>query len=288
MDRSRERLTADRSRCLAPGRSARDARRGRNGRCRRTAPEHWTATPRAAPRHVRGFWAAARLGAAPRLGAAAGLAAAAGPREAADPLGTGSLDGSPWSRGAGRLDGSPWSRGAGSLEGQRGSLGAGRRRAAGPPRLASSAPGRTWAAGPGDQFGPVAPNQCPHPGPGALRPGIRAMAARYPCVPSRAARSADREMRRAPSAAGTSPEHLGIPGLAFSPGQWSPGQCRSRGIVPCRPRSVGCARRGERRSDHPPNTRSSGPAPVPVPGLIPGTPPPGTGDRRGGGATWSG
>ncbi len=276
MDRSRERLTVGRSRCLAPGRSARDARRGRNGRFRRTAPEHRTAIPRAAPRHVRGFWAAARLGAAPRLGAAAGLAAAAGPREAADPLGTGSLDGSPCSRGAGRLDG------------QRGSLGAGRRRAAGPPRLASSAPGRTWAAGPADQFGPVAPNWGPHPGPGALRSGIRAMVARYPCVPSRAARSAGREMRRAPSAAGTSPEHLGIPGLAFSPGQWSPGQCRSRGIVPCRPRSVGCERRGERQLDHPPNTRSSGPAPVPVPGLIPGTPPPGTGDRRGGGATRSG
>ncbi len=218
MDRSRERLTAGRSRCPALGRSARDARRGRNGRCRRTAPEHRTATPRAAPRHARGFWAAARLGAAPRLGAAAGLAAAAGPREAADPLGTGSLDGSPWSRGAGRLDG------------QRGSRGAGRRRAAGPPRLASSAPGMTWAAGPADQFGPVAPNWGPHPGPGALRPGIRAMVARYPCVPSRAARSACREMRRAPSAAGTSPEHLGIPGLAFPLGSGPLGSVEAGGL----------------------------------------------------------
>ena len=281
MGRSRGRLTAGWFRSPAPGRTAQGARRGRDGRVRRASPEHRAATPRGAgPRHARGSRAAA-----PRPGAAAG------PREAAGPPGTGSLDGRRGSRGAGSLDGRPGSRGAGSLDGQRGSRGAGsldgrpgsrwagRRRAAGTPRLASSAPGMTWAAGAADQSGPAVPNRRPPPGPGALRPGIRAAVARSLRAPPRAApRSACRQLRRPPSAAGTPPlEHLGTPGLA-----WSPGQRRSRGIGP---RSLACARRGERRSGHPANTRSSVSASVPAPGPAPGTPPPGAGDRRGGGAT---
>jgi hypothetical protein len=294
MNRSRERLTAVRSRFPAPGRTARDARRGRDGRVRRAAPEHRAATPRAGLRHAQGSRAAAHLAGAPRLVEAAHLAAT-GPREVADPPGPGSLDGQPESRGAGSLEGRRRARGAGTPEGQRGARGTeslagrpgapgtGRRRGAGPPRLASSGPGMTWAPGAGGQWGPTAANWCPHPGPGPLRPDVRATVARSPGVPPRAGRSACREMRRPARAAGTSPEHLGGPGLA-----WSPGQCRSRGIVPRRARRLACARRGECRSGHLANTRSSGSVPVPVPGPIPGTPPPGAGDRRGGGATRSG
>ncbi len=260
MDRSRGRPTAGRFRSPAPGRTAQGARRGRDGRVRRAVPEHRAATPRGAGlRHARGSRAAA-----PRPGAAAE------PREAAGPPGTGSLDGQPGSHGAGSLDGQPGSHGAGTL------------RAAGTPHLASSAPGMTWAAGAADHSGPAAPNRRPPPGPGALRADIRAAVARSPCAPPRAApRSACREMRRPPSAAGTPPlERLGTPGLA-----WPPAQRRSRGIGPRRPRSLACARRGERRSGHPANTRSSVSAPLAVPGPARRTPPPGAGDRRGGGAT---
>jgi hypothetical protein len=263
MNRSRERMTAVRSRPLA-------------------------ATPRARPRHARGSRAGAQLGGAqlggaPRLVEAAHLAAARGPREVTDPPGPGSLDGQRRARGAGTPEGQRGARGAGTPEGQRGARGAGRRRGAGPLRLASSGPWMTWAAGARGQWGPAAANRCPHPRAGAVRPGVRATVARSPGVPPRAARSACHEMRRSLRAAGTSPEHLGGPGPA-----WSPGQCRSRGIVPRRARRLACARRGECRSGHLANTRSSGSVPVPAPGPIPGTSPPGAGDRRGGGATRSG
>jgi hypothetical protein len=290
-DRSRERLTAVRSRFPASGRTARDAR---HGRVRRAAPEHRAATPRAGPRHARGSWAAAHLGGAPHRVEAA-HPAATGPREAADPPGPGSLDGQPESRGVGSLEGRRKTRGAETREGQRKARGAGtpegqpkapgtgRRRGAGRPRLASSGPRMTWAPGAVGPWGPAAANRGPHPEPGALRPGVRATVARSPGVPPRAARSACREMPRPPRAAGTPPEHLGNPGSA-----WSPGQRRSRGIVPRRARRLARARRGERRSDHLANTRSSGSGPVPASGPTPGTPPPGAGDRRGRGATRSG
>jgi hypothetical protein len=283
MDRSRERLTAVRSRFPASGRTARDAR---HGRVRRAAPEHRAATSRAGLRHAQGSRAAAHLGGAPHLGEAAHRAAA-GPRETADPPGPRSLGGQPESRGAGNLEGRRRARGAETLERQPGPRGTRRRRGAGPPRLASSGPRMTWAAGTVGPWGPAAANRCPHPypgpGPGALRPGVRATAARSPGVPSRAARSACREMRRPPRAAGTSPEHLGGPGRARSPGQY-----RSRGIAARRARRLACARRGERRSGHLANTPLSGSVPVPAPGPTPGTPLPGAGDRRGGGATRSG
>jgi hypothetical protein len=273
MDRSRERLTAVRSRFPASGRTARDAR---HGRVRRAAPEHRAATPRAGLRHAQGSRAAAHLGGTPHLGEAAHRAAT-GPREAADPPGPGSLDGQPESRGAETLARQPGPRGTR------------RRRGAGPPRLASSGPRMTWVAGTVGPWGPAAANRCPHPypgpgpGPGALRPGVRATAARSPGVPSRVARSACREMRRPPRAAGTSPERLGGLGRARSPGQ-----CRSRGIAARHARRLACARRGERRSGHLANTRLSGSVPVPAPGPTPGMPPPGAGDRQGGGATRSG
>ena len=83
MNRSRERMTAVRSRPLA-------------------------ATPRARPRHARGSRAGAQLGGAqlggaPRLVEAAHLAAARGPREVTDPPGPGSLDGQRRARVAGSL-----------------------------------------------------------------------------------------------------------------------------------------------------------------------------------------
>ena len=242
-----------------------DARRGRDGRGRRAAPERRAATAReAGPHHAKGCPAVA-----PRRGAAAG------------PPGRGHVAGRPGSRRAGSLAGQPGSR-AGRPRA------AGRDRLAGRPRLASSAPGMAWAA---DRPGPaMVPNRRPAPGPGTLRPDFRAAVERSPYGPRRAAvRSSRREKRRAkrlvvrcekrlvvrrPRSAGERPrEHPRTPGAS-----WSPEGRRTRGTWP-RPRGLACARRGERRSGHLANTRWSASVPVPASGSA-RTPPPGAGDQR--------
>ena len=258
VDRSRDRLTAGRFRsptlgpALGPARAlarmaagrmaaARGARSERDGRGRRAAPERPAATARGAgPHHARG---------AP--------AVAAGRGAAADPHGT--------RHGSGRL---------------------GSRRP-GRPRLASSAPGMTWAAEAADRPGPaVVPSRRPARGPGTVRPGIRAAMERSPCHRWRAApdlgrrgmrrvvrRAQRRPPRTAPRAAGRPRERPRAPGTS-----WCPEGCRTRETW-LLPRSPACARRGERRSGHPANTRSSASAPVPAPGPAPRTPP-GAGDQR--------
>jgi hypothetical protein len=137
-------------------------------------------------------------------------------------------------------------------------------RRAGRPRLASSAPGTTWAAeaaGPPDPA--VVPSRGPARRPGTLRPGIRAAVERSPWGAGR-----PRGNRRTPGAAP------------------SPGGRRTREIRP-RLRSPAGARREERRSGHLANTRSSVSALRRAPGPPPGTPPPGAGARRAdGGATF--
>jgi hypothetical protein len=258
-----DRMAADR---MAADRMAADrgARRGRDGRGRRTAPERRAATAcGAGPHHAEGCPAVA-----PRRGAAAG------------PPGTGHVTGRPGSRRAGSLAGQPGSR-------------VGRDRLVGRPRLASPAPGMTWAAEAADRPGPaVVPSRRLAPGPGTLRPDIRAAVERSRYGPRRAApRSSRRAKRRVerrvvhrakrrvvrqavhrPRSAGGRPrEHPRTPGAS-----WSPEGRRTRGTWP-RPWSPACARRGERRSGHLANTRSS--ASVPVPGPAPGTPP-GAGDQR--------
>jgi hypothetical protein len=279
--RNRERLTAGWFRSPAPAWArmaaartaatraapARGARRGRDGRGRRAAPEHRAATARGAgPHHAEGPPAIA-----PR------------PGEAAGPPGTEHVAGH---RG---------SRRAGSLAGQKGyqprrARAAGRHRLVGRPHLASSAPGMTWAAEPARPGLTVVPSRRLARGPGSLRPGIRGAVERYPCGPRRAAPRSSRhelrqvvrrEKRRPPPAAGRPREHLRTPGVS-----WSPEDRQTRETWP-RPRSPACARRGERRSGHLANTRSSASAPVRAPGPARGTRPPGAGDQRaGGGATF--
>ena len=268
VDRSRDRLTAGRFRSpalgpalalvpalgpaparMAAGRMAvaRGARSERDGRGRRAAPERPAATARGAgPHHARG---------APVV--------AAGRGAAADPHGT--------RHGSGRL---------------------GSRRP-GRPRLASSAPGMTWAAEAAGRPGPaVAPSRRPARGPGTVRRGIRAAVERSPCHRRRAApdlgrhgmrrvvrrvvrRAQRRPPRTAPRAAGRPRERPRAPGTS-----WCPEGCRTRETWTwLLPRSPACARRGERRSGHPANTRSSASAPVPAPGPAPRTPP-GAGDQR--------
>jgi hypothetical protein len=250
----------------------RDARRGRDGRGRMAAPERRAAPAREpGPHHAEGCPAVA-----PRRGAAAG------------PPGTGHVAGRPGSRRAGSLAGQP-----GSRVGRH--RAAGRDRLAGRPRLASSAPGMTWAAEAAGRPGPaVVPSRSLAPGPGTLRPDIRAGVERSPYGLRRAAvRSSRRERRRVvhrekrrvvhrekrrvvhrPRSAGGRPRgHPRTPGAS-----WSPEGRRTRGTWP-HPRSPACARRGERRSGHLANTRSSASVPVPAPGPARGTPP-GAGDQR--------
>ena len=273
MGRIRERLTAGRFRSpdparMAPARmaaarmaAARGARRGRDGRGRRAAPERRAAKARGAgPHHAEGCPAVA-----PRRGAAAG------------PPGTGHVAGRPGSRRAESLAGRPGSRGGRHRA-------AGRDRLAGRPRLASSAPGMTWAAEAADRPGPaVVPSRRLAPGAGTLRPDIRAALERSPYGPRRPTpRSSRREKRRVvrrvvrrPRSAGGRPrEHPRTSGAS-----WSPEDRRTRETW-SRPRSPACARRGEHRSGHLANTRSSASVPVPAPGPAPGTPPPGAGDQR--------
>jgi hypothetical protein len=166
-------------------------------------------------------------------------------------------------------------------------------RRTGRPRLASSAPGMTWAAEGADRPGPaVVPSRCPARAPGTVRPGIRAAMERSPCRRWRAApdsgrrgmrRVVRRVQRRPPRAARRLRERPRTPGTS-----WFPEGCRTRETW-LLPRSPACARREERRSGHLANTRSSASAPVPAPGPAPGTPP-GAGDQRAdGGATfWPG
>ena len=225
MGRSRERLTAGRLRSPGPARMAptrmaaqtaaaqtgpaRGARRGRDRRGRRAALEHRTATARGAgPHHAGGSPAIA-----PRRD------------EAAGPPGTGRVAGRPGSHRAGSLAWQAGSRAGRDRAGGR-DRAAGRHRRVGKPRLASSAPGMTWAAEAGDRPGPVVvPSQGPARGPGTLRPGIRAEVERSPCGPRRAApRSGCREMRRVvgreehrpPSAAGRPREHPRRLGASWS------------------------------------------------------------------------
>jgi hypothetical protein len=269
-DRSRDRLTAGRFRSpalgpvlvlarmaegrMAEGRMAEGrmaalaARSERDGRGRRAAPERPAATARGAVPH--------HAGGAP--------AVAAGRGAAADPHGTG--------------------RGTARLESRR----------TGRPRLASSVPGMTWAAEAAGRPGPaVVPSRRPARGPGTVRPGTRVAMERSPCRRWRAApdsgrrgmrwvvrRAHRRPPRAAPRAAGRPRERPRMPGTS-----WCPEGCRTRETW-LLPRSPACARRGERRSGHPANTRSSASAPVPAPGPAPRTPP-GAGDQRaGGGATF--
>ena len=305
MDRSREQLTAGRLRPPGPARMAparpaaahmaptwmaatragpaRVARRGRDGRGRRAAPEPRAATDREAGPHHAGSSQAVEL----CRGAAAG------------PPGTGHAAGRPGSRRAGNPAGQPGSR-AGRIHaaGQHRAAGrdraAGRNGLAGRPRLASSAPGMTWAAETADRPGPaVVPSRLLAPGPGSLRSDIRAALERSPYGPRRAApRSSRREKRlvvgrekrpvvRCPRSAGGRPRELPrTPGAS-----WSPEGRRTRRTWP-RPRSPACARRGERRSGHLANTRSSASAPVPAPGPAPRTPPGACDQRADGGATF--
>ena len=245
---------------LVRGARRRGARRRGDRPGRRAAPERRAAVARGAgPRHARG---------SPAM-AARWAVTAAGPH------------------------------GTGHVAGHRGHLRAGsragRHRRAGRPRLASSVPGRTWVAAAGGRPGREAvPSRCLARDLDTVRPGIRAVVARSPCGPRRAAprpgrrelrqtvrpakrrvvRPAKRrvvrgELRRVPRRGKRRPQSAGgrprechrTPGASSAPGRR-----RTRQTWP-RPERPACPRRGERRSSHPVNTRSSGPAPVAAHGL---------------------
>jgi hypothetical protein len=242
MDRSRGRLTA--------------------GRFRWPGPDRTTSAP------------------VPVLAAAMAVARGAGPRHA---------KGSP-AMAARRAVTAAGPRGTEHVAGHRGHLRAGsragRHHRAGRPRLASAVPGRTWVAAAGGRPGWAAvPSRCLARVLArvldAVRPGIRAVVARSPYGPRRAVpRPGRREVRqlvrpakrqvmrgesrrvpwrgkRRPQSAGGRPRER-----HRAPGAWSAlGGRRTRRIWP-RPESPASPRRAERRSGHPVNTRSSGPAPV--------------------------
>ena len=254
VDRSRDRLTAGRAlalaRSLALALALARMAAGRGARSGRDGRGR-----RAAPERP----AATARGAGPHhAGGAPAVAPCRG--AAADPPGTG--------LGTGRL---------------------GSRRT-GRPRLASSAPGMTWAAEAAGRPGPaMVPGRRPARGAGTVRPGIRAAMERSPCRRWRAAPDSGRrgmrlvvrrEQLRPPRAAGRPRERPRPPGTSCFPEG-----CRTRETW-LLPRSPACARRGQRRSGHLANTRSSASAPVPAPGPAPRTPP-GAGDQGAdGGATF--